>query len=126
MVRSDKHLGVQERYSMQKDNSVMNERALKCRAVAHRVQRLPLSMDAKDTLVAMCATACILHGAEQGFPSVDELLKCRSAVARAVRGEFHKMRSVEIVFSVCLKGHRSDPLQALPYEALVVFRRLVI
>ena len=35
------------------------------------------------------------------------------------------MRSAEIFFSVCLKGHRSDPLQALPYEAFVVFRRLL-
>merc|ERR1712138_30186 len=97
----------------------------KCNVVAQHIQRLPLPIQAKDTLSGMCATACILHGAEQGFPSQSELTKCRSALARAAPGDFHKMRSVEILFTVILKGHRSDPIQALPYETLCAARRLL-
>ena len=44
IVGTDKQLGVQERYTKQRDNTVMDERCQKCLGVSQRIQRLPLRL----------------------------------------------------------------------------------
>ena len=44
---------------------------------------------------------------------------------RAVREDIHKLRSIDILFTVVLKGHRSDPIQALAYDTFLTMRRLL-
>ena len=103
----------------------MSTRCAKLVQNAERIQRLPLGRNAKDILCGMRAVSTITYGSEQGFPPVADIRKCRTAISRAIRGDNHRLRSLEILFTVVLKGHRSDPLQALAYDAFLTLRRIL-
>ena len=49
----------------------------------------------------------------------------RALMATAIFGEYRKMKSNELLFTLVLRGHRVDIVQAHPYEALRGVRRLL-
>ena len=102
----------------------MSTRCVKLVHTAERIQRLPLGRDAKDIICGMCVVSIITYGSEQGFPPLSDIRTCRTAISRAIRGDNPRLRSFEIFFTAVLKGHRSDPLQALAYDAFLTLRRI--
>ena len=67
----------------------------------------------------------IVYGAEQSQLPVKATNSLRAQMATAIFGEYRKMKSNELLFTLVLRGHRVDIVQAHPYEALRGVRRLL-
>ena len=84
-----------------------------------------VSMFLRARLITSLVGPSALHGfAVAGLPQ-NTMQSLRSAVTSAVWGTSRKLRSRELVFTLCVPGHLADPLQYASYRTLLTARRML-
>ena len=90
--------------------------------IARRIRWAPLSMKQRALLVGSLVNPKALHSHPSGGIAKTRIQSLRSACVAAVWGETRKLKCPEIVMTLFVKGHRSDPRQYAAYSCIRLFR----
>jgi hypothetical protein len=124
-TESEKVLGVQHHYHGGVSKDVHAGQADRCVEAADRVRVIPRDMQTKARLVGSAAIPVLAFGAEYGPPTVEDIERCRKAIARACWGDRCAHKAVELVWTVVLNGAQCDPEQALAVMSFTKIKRLL-
>ena len=122
---AERLLGAQLSFTKKRDRALANQRAMKYLAAAERISLCPLNISARHTLLTSAGASKYTFGLELG--ACDRKLESalRSKVLSALwRGR--SIKSSDIAFTLCFKGHRIDPVQLRVICPFVVARRQLI
>ena len=122
VVHDEKLLGASLSFTKKRAKKLANKRAQAYFTVAQRVNVCPLNMSARETLLSTAGATKFAFGIEMGSCDLKIQKTLRSAVARCLwtKGN-HK--SIDILFSICHKGHSFDPVQLKHYLPFKIARR---
>ena len=97
----------------------------KVKARLGRLRYAPFDFEDKEELAGASALPALLYG-QAGKPMPPQVLSSlrRSAVQGIWKGAGN-LSCVEIAFTLLLKGHRVDPVQAADFNCFTVLRRAV-
>jgi len=122
-----KNLGIDLQMGRRVMYKTPRDRLLKSRDTVKNIARLPLPRDAKESLTACHSTKGYTWGAAYEDIPKHEANLLRSATVRTLwekrRGAKRNMRSTEMLFTLIVRGHLVDPLQAFYYDGLCDLRR---
>lgn len=90
--------------------------------IARRIRWAPLSMTQRALLVGSLVNPKELHSHPSGGIAKTRIQSLRTACVSAVWGETRKLKCPEIVMTLFVKGHRSDPRQYAAYSCIRLFR----
>ena len=124
-VTAFKCLGTGIRCNAGLRNQVLKGRFEEAALEAARVEWLPLPMGAKAQLLAGLACQGCLYGVQVGGVPERAMLLLRNACLKALWGTTRRLRCRELVFTLLVQGHRVDPQQALVYNCLVLFSKMM-
>ena len=110
LVQDDKLLGGQMSFSKKRSTMLATVRASKYIRVAERIALAPLNIRAKEILLQSAGASKFTFGLELGSCSIHAERRLRSAVANALWAK-RRIRSLDMLFSLCHKGHHIDPFQ---------------
>ena len=121
----DKVLGVEHQYVEAEERSIEKIRATAAGEAAERLKRLPLGWELKDRLAGSAVVSKYVYGAENHGAPKKETSRLQRQVELAVRGPLHQGRARELLWTLILKGERSDPEQVLVIQAFQTFVRIL-
>ena len=124
-VIGDKQLGVHMRYARNQANTVGAKRVEQGKTVARRIRWAPLPMHARARLVASLVCPGSLYGIQVAALPGNLLDSLRSVVTNAIWGDTRKLRCKELVLTLLVPGHLTDPMQYAIYHTLKMFRRML-
>ena len=110
VVTNDKLLGGQMSFTSKRALHVANTRANAYMQTAKRITLCPLSIDARALLLSTAGANKYSYGLELGACSLQLERKLRSTIVAAV-WQKRPMKCVDIVLTLCFKGHKFDPVQ---------------
>ena len=90
-----------------------------------RIQSLPLPLEAKGALVEATVIPKLLFDTVVAPLSRRSLKNWRSRICRAIWGNAHSERCLELVLTLFCRGHAVDPLQASACRVIKASRRLL-
>eukprot|EP00666_Eupelagonemidae_sp_cell4sb_P017784 gene17784-biopygen22855 len=94
--------------------------------MARRAEHVPLPFDARASIVAAAPVARAAWGCENHELAKARAQSFRAKVTRAVWGRHHRKRCPEVVHTLLVPGHRTDPYQvAIFTRVMSLSRRLV-
>ena len=117
-----KCLGAHLRAARSVRNSTIEQRFEIGISRAKRIAWTHLPFMVKSALVSSLVVQASLYGIQSGVATAAALQKLQSVCLRAVWGLSRKSRAKELVFTLLLPGHRTDPKQALAYQCLKMLR----
>ena len=125
VVLADKLLGCSLSFTKRRSRQLMDQRANAYLNVAKRTAFCPLSIDSRELLLATAGAPKYTYGLELGPCQKKIERTLRSAVAKALwsKGQ-HK--SLDMLFTLCHRGHRIDPVQLKLIYPLKLLRRQLI
>ena len=125
VVTFDKLLGYNLAFTKRRSTQMMDQRAQAYTSVARRIAMCPLSLDAREILLTSAGASKFTYGLEIGSCQKKLEKSLRSAVVKALwTKDQHK--SVDILLSLCHKGHNFDPFQLKLSQPLKLVRRQLV
>ena len=122
VVRNDRLLGGHMCFTAKRAVWLANQRAQRFLETAKRISLCPLSVDARAMLLATAAATKYTFGLELGACHIHVERALRSQVLSAIWSKRQK-KCVDIVLSLCFKGHNFDPVQLKLFWPFKIARR---
>ena len=118
-------LGAYVAYRKQGKNTVAPKRISRGVDVSERIRWAPLPMPARARLLSALVLPASLYGACISDVTTAQLHSLTSAIMRALWGTSRKLRCRDIVLTLFVPGHLTDPRQACIYQSLCMLRRFL-
>ena len=103
----------------------MDQRAQSYITVARRIAMCPLSIDAREMLLASAGASKFTYGIELGSCQIKLEKQLRTAVSKALWSK-GQQKSVDMLLTLCHRGHRIDPSQLKLFYPLKLTRRQLL
>ena len=124
-LADDRLLGAQASFTKRRSRALADKRAADYLTVAERVVICPLNIAAKETILTTAGGTKYSFGLEMGGCSKKLETSLRSTVVQALwRGRARK--AVDIILTICHKGHRFDPVQLRVIWPLLCARKQLL
>ena len=122
VTSDDRLLGGHMRFTTKNVTWLANQRALGFLETAQRICLCPLSVDARAMLLATAGATKYTFGLELGGCHIHVERRLRTQVLSAIWSKRQK-KCVDIVLSLCFKGHNFDPVQLKLFWPFKIARR---
>ena len=103
----------------------MDQRAQSYITVARRIAMCPLSIDAREMLLASAGASKFTYGIELGSCQIKLEKQLRTVVSKALWSK-GQQKSVDMLLTLCHRGHRIDPSQLKLFYPLKLTRRQLL
>ena len=102
-----------------------DKRARKTKSRCQRLRYAPLDFECRETIAGVSALSPLVYGqAGKTFP-LQVLASLRRSALQGIWHGAGNLSCAEVAFTLFLKGHRVDPVQALDFSCLVTLRRIL-
>ena len=119
-------LGAQLRFGKRAFAGLAGQRVIQGTTRARRLRHAPLPMEAKLQMMQTAISPLAFHGIQAGSPTLKQRDRLRAELMRAWWGPKRAHRAQEMAWVLYTRGHKVDPMQAIPYARIHGMRRSLV